>query len=128
MKVNFLDHVAIRVADPEVSAQWYETVLGLTRFDDQDRGGYPIMMQAGETGIALFPALKKDDLDYVRTRMHIAFNVDRESFRAFQHTFEQKGIGFSFEDHHFFHSIYMEDSDGYKVELTTPAVASTPTS
>lgn len=121
MKVNFLDHIAIRVADPEASAQWYESVLGLTRFDDQGYWGYPIVMQANKTGIALFPALKKDDLDYINSRMHIAFHVDRESFRAFQHTLEQRGIGFSFEDHHFFHSIYMKDPDGYTIELTTPA-------
>ncbi len=29
MKVSFLDHVAIRVTDPEVSVRWYETTLGL---------------------------------------------------------------------------------------------------
>lgn len=84
MKVNFPDHVAIRVADPEASARWYETYPGLNRFDDQDRWGYPITVQAGKTGIALFPAYKKDDLSYVSSSMHIAFHVDRECFRAFQ--------------------------------------------
>ena len=29
--INFLDHVAIRVADLEVSAVWYEKVLGMKR-------------------------------------------------------------------------------------------------
>lgn len=121
MNVNFLDHVAIRVADPEVSAQWYESVLGLVPFQDKEHwGDYPIMVQAGASGIALFPIKEGDDLNYVNSCMHIAFNVDRESFRAFQYSFEQNGIEFSFEDHHFFHSIYIEDPDGYKVELTTP--------
>lgn len=123
MKVNFLDHVAIRVKSPEASAQWYESVLGLIPFQDPEHwGNYPIMVQAGKSGIALFPLKENDNLSYINSRMHIAFNVDRESFRAFQHTFEQKGLEFSFEDHHFFHSIYMEDPDGYKIELTTPVV------
>lgn len=122
MKVDFLDHVAIRVSYPEASADWYESVLGLEIVSYPDHWGkYPIMVTAGKTGIALFPAQQGDDIGYRSTRMHIAFRVDRESFRAFQHTFEQKGVEFSFEDHHFFHSIYLEDPDGYKIELTTSA-------
>lgn len=122
MKVNFLDHVAIRVPSPETSAQWYESILGLTPFQSETHWGkYPIMVQAGKTGIALFPTKEGDDLTYINSRMHIAFQVDRESFRAFQHQFEQQGIEFSFEDHHYFHSIYLEDPDGYKIELTTSA-------
>lgn len=123
MKVNFLDHVAIRVNNLENSTRWYEEVLGLKRFESPEHWGpFPIMVQAGNSGIALFPKKDEDNLGYINSRMHIAFNVDRESFRAFQHTFEQKGIEFSFEDHHFFHSIYLNDPDGYMIELTTPVM------
>lgn len=31
-KIEQLDHVAIRVADMEISAQWYEKVPGLKRY------------------------------------------------------------------------------------------------
>ena len=124
MKINFLDHVAIRVSNLEQSAHWYETVLGLQVFkSDEYWGPYPIMMRSGDSGVALFPKLEGDNLEYVNQRMHFAFNVDRQSFREFQHTFEQKGIEFTFKDHHFFHSLYMTDPDGYTVELTTAAVA-----
>jgi catechol 2,3-dioxygenase-like lactoylglutathione lyase family enzyme len=121
MKVNFLDHIAIRVSDPEVSVQWYENTLKLHRFDDEDRWGYPIMMQASKTGVALFPARSEDDLQYVTSRIHIAFNVDKDSFSSFLLSFQQEGIEFKLEDHHFFRSVYIQDPDGYTVELTTPA-------
>ena len=32
IEIEFLDHVAIRVADLEASALWYEKVLGLKRY------------------------------------------------------------------------------------------------
>ena len=123
MKINFLDHVAIRVSDLEKSVNWYETVLGLQVFRSNEHWGpYPVTVQAGSSGIALFPKTETDDLGYVKECMHIAFNVDRQSFREFQHTFEQNGIEFYFEDHHYFHSIYISDPDGYKIELTTEAI------
>ena len=121
MKINFLDHVAIRVSDMERSVKWYQDVLGLNQFNDQKNwGDFPHIMLAGNTGIALFPKKEEDDLSYVSGRMHIAFNVDRGDFQAFQHSFEQKGLEFSFENHHHFHSIYFTDPDGYIIELTTP--------
>ncbi len=120
MKINFLDHVAIRVNDMEKSAKWYEDNLGLSRFEDSDNWGpFPFMMISGTSGIALFPKKEHDDLDYVSARMHIAFNVDNESFEQFQISLKNKGIDYSFEDHHWFHSIYMKDLDGYTIELTT---------
>jgi len=123
MKINFLDHVAIRVKDPAASAQWYEETLGLTRLETEEYWGpQPIFVVAGKSGIALFPEKVAGELNEVTSRMHIAFNVDKQSFRSIQHTFEQKGIEFSFEDHHWFHSIYINDPDGYVVELTTEVI------
>ena len=123
MKINFLDHIAIRVSNVETTAKWYEEVLGLKRLETQEYWGpYPVMVVAGKSGVAIFPKKESDVLEQVTSRMHIAFNVDRQSFREFQHTFEQNGIEFYFEDHHYFHSIYISDPDGYKIELTTEAI------
>jgi len=58
-------------------------------------------------------------LDYVSARIHIAFNVDNESFDQFQSSLKNKGVEFHFKDHHWFHSIYLKDLDGYTIELTT---------
>lgn len=125
MKIKFLDHIALAVRDLERSAKWYEDTLGLRRVQHPDVWGpFPIMMLAdNESGIALFPVRtdSPQDLphgDFISLR-HFAFNVDRESFDQAQRTFEENGVPFYFQDHYFYHSIYIKDPDGYEVELTT---------
>ena len=64
IKLAFLDHVAIRVRDLEVSANWYQNVLGLKRYQLPEWGDFPIFMMSGKSGIALFPAnLNDSELD-----------------------------------------------------------------
>lgn len=58
--IDHLDHVAIRVKDLEVSASWYEKVLGLTRKTTPEWGAFPIFLLAHKTGVALFPATTED--------------------------------------------------------------------
>ena len=122
-KIDFLDHVAIRVRDMEVSATWYEKVLGLKRYQLPAWGDYPIFMLAGTSGIALFPANKEDpevDLTSRNVKIdHFAFNVGREAFELAQCHYKSLGLEFQFQDHHYFHSIYTKDPDGHTVELTT---------
>jgi catechol 2,3-dioxygenase-like lactoylglutathione lyase family enzyme len=122
-KIDFLDHVAIRVQDMEVSAAWYEKVLGLMRYQLPAWGDYPIFMLAGTSGIALFPADTKDPLVDRTSRNvkidHFAFHVGRDAFESAQQHYESLGQEFQFQDHHYFHSIYTKDPDGHTVELTT---------
>ncbi len=127
-KIDFLDHVAIRVRDMEVSAAWYEKVLGLKRYQLPQWGDYPIFMLAGTSGIALFPANPQDpEVDPTSRNVkidHFAFNVGREAFELAQRHYESLGQEFEFQDHHYFHSIYTKDPDGHTVELTTLLVDS----
>ena len=127
-KIDFLDHVAIRVRDMEVSAAWYEKVLGLKRYQLPQWGGYPIFMLAGTSGIALFPANLQDPEEDPTSRNvkidHFAFNVGREAFELAQRHYKALGQQFEFQDHHYFHSIYTKDPDGHTVELTTLLVDS----
>ncbi|MBT8220543.1 MAG: VOC family protein [Bacteroidia bacterium] len=122
-QINFLDHVAIRSTDPQISADWYQSTLGLQRITHEEWGDYPIMMLSNNSGIAIFPASKsrKDDRRSVRID-HFAFNVDREDFEKAQRHFSDLGIKFEFQDHHYFHSIYLKDPDGHAVELTCSVV------
>jgi catechol 2,3-dioxygenase-like lactoylglutathione lyase family enzyme len=84
IELEFLDHVAIRVADMEASAIWYEKVLGLKRYQLPEWGDFPIFLLAGKSGIALFPADTTDTKGEPTSKNvkidHFAFNVTNENF------------------------------------------------
>ncbi|MCA0931300.1 VOC family protein [Lutimonas saemankumensis] len=123
IEIDFLDHVAIRVADMEASAQWYEEVLGLKRYQLPKWGNVPIFLLSGKTGIALFPADSTDTkLDPFSKNVkidHFAFNVTYENFEKAKKRYEELNLEFNIQDHHYFDSIYTKDLDGHTVELTT---------
>jgi catechol 2,3-dioxygenase-like lactoylglutathione lyase family enzyme len=115
-----LDHVALTVRDQSTSMAWYRDVLGLERRYQEVWGDYPIILCAGETGVALFPAT--DTAKPAGGNMgfnHFAFRVSRANFEAAQASFRERGIAFTFRDHTKAHSVYLTDPDGYAVELTT---------
>ena len=117
MKINFLDHVAIRVKDLNYSANWYNRVLGLEIVKTTEWGEFPIFLFAGKSGIALFPA--KSESNQKRSIDHFAFNVDYSDFENFKAHLNSLEIAFVEKDHHYFLSIYFNDPDGHEVELTT---------
>ena len=118
-----MDHVAIRVADMEVSAEWYEKVLGLKRYELPEWGDFPILLLSGKSGIALFPADTSDTLHESTSKNvkidHFAFNVTKENFEKAKMRYTSLNLDFNIQDHHFFDSIYTTDPDGHIVELTT---------
>ena len=126
-KLNFLDHVAIRVRDIETSARWYEKYLGLTRYQLPEWGKFPIFMLSGKSGVAIFPANLKDEEEsnaiFKNIKIdHFAFNVSRDDLAKARKHFEENGIPYEFQDHHYFHSVYLKDPDGHTVELTALVV------
>lgn len=123
IEIQFLDHVAIRVADLQASALWYEKVLGLKRYRLPEWGAFPIFLLSGKTGVALFPANTtdpKNDLTSKNVRIdHFAFNVTRANFEKAKRRYRELKLDFNIQDHHYFDSIYTKDPDGHTVELTT---------
>ncbi|MGZ4186085.1 MAG: VOC family protein [Solirubrobacteraceae bacterium] len=114
--VEGLDHVALAVSDQAASKRWYRDVLGLERAFVEDWGDTPAMVMTNGTGFALFKAPPGDQGSLVR---HVAFRVDRTNFEAAQEEFRTRGIQYEFQDHGAAHSIYFEDPDGLRLELTT---------
>ena len=125
-KLAFLDHVAIRVKDLQISAEWYQEVLGLKKYQLPEWGVFPIFMLSNKTGVALFPANTDDSpLDPLSRNVkidHFAFNVTKENFELAQKRYTDLKLDFTIQDHHYFHSIYTKDPDGHTVELTTIVV------
>ena len=123
IEIEFLDHVAIRVADIEASAIWYEKVLGLKRYQLPEWGDFPIFLLSGKSGIALFPANATDPKLEPSSKNvkidHFAFNVTNENFEKAKKRYIEVNLEFKIQDHHYFDSIYTKDLDGHTVELTT---------
>ena len=128
-EIAFLDHVAIRVADMEASAQWYEITLGLKRYKVEKWGKFPVFLLAGKTGVALFPANTNEPELITNSKNagidHYAFNVTQENFKKAKAHYESLQISYTFKDHFYFHSLYTKDPDGHTVELTTLVVDET---
>ena len=124
--LEFLDHVAIRVHDLNKSAEWYQNVLGLKKYQLPEWGEFPIFLLSGKSGIALFPANLEDkqlDLNSKNVKIdHFAFNVTNENFEKAKKKYAELNLDFNLKDHYYFHSIYTKDPDGHTVELTTMVV------
>jgi catechol 2,3-dioxygenase-like lactoylglutathione lyase family enzyme len=123
IELEGIDHVALSVSDLERSARWYIDVLG---FEHRYKGmwdGVPVFIGKGTTALALFPR-KSSEEPAAASRggtgmLHLAFRATRAGFLRAQAELKGHGIGFEFTDHEISQSIYFNDPDGHKLEITT---------
>ncbi len=128
MDLEAFDHVALNVTDVERSIRWYQGVLGLRRAHEDVWGSYPAVLEAGGSGVALFPCdgnvpaptPGREDV----AMGHLAFRTSRVGFESAKDELTTRGIEFAERDHRVSWSIYIHDPDGYEVEITTYQPAS----
>ena len=116
-----IDHVALAVRDVARSAKWYVDVLGFEHRLPGMWNGVPVFVGKGTTALALFAATAgatKATSAGIRM-LHLAFRASRSGFLQAKRDLEHRGITFEFEDHEVSQSIYFEDPDGHKLEITT---------
>lgn len=117
-----LDHVAVRVKDLEISAQWYEQTLGLKRDGNSETGPLTMTISGKTIGVALFQACLTDPRmpksKHVKID-HFAFSVNEVEFEKALNFFTTKKIEHKFRDHGYCHSIYLKDPDDHMVEIIT---------
>ena len=95
---------------------------GLKRYRIQAWSNFPILIRSGRSGVALFPAQKNDPVINSSSKNikidHFAFNLTLDIFEKARRKFKNLQISTQFQDHTYYHSLYIKDLEGHKVELT----------
>ena len=128
MQLEAFDHIALNVSDLERSTRWYQEVLGLRRAYADAWPNYPAVLEAGGSGVALFPSRREGkarDPDMEEVAMqHLAFRTSRQHFESAKAELRDREIEFVERDHGIAWSVYLRDPDGFEVEITTYEPAS----
>lgn len=122
-----LDHVAIAVRDMDRAKAFYELVLGLRETFPGQWDGSPVLMLSGEpgrgTGVALYP----EHADEVSADGHVAppdedrhfaFRVPIERFEQVCAHLKQHVLMHEVRNHGVSVSVYFEDPDDNRIEIT----------
>lgn len=121
LQLESIDHVAFTVSDIDASAAWYARVFDMTRiYEDVWTGlGDPVALCNGTACVALFRNRHNEQLPTERERggRHFAFKVDRENYDKMKKRLEELGIEFKEWDHKVCNSLYLNDPDGYQIEV-----------
>jgi catechol 2,3-dioxygenase-like lactoylglutathione lyase family enzyme len=120
MRLEQIDHVALRCASPEATKAWYVSTLGFEPVFPGQWAGVPIFLRLGSTFIALFPPQRGAPHSSDARVPHLAFRAKTYAdFRSAQRELQTRGVSFQFQDHEISHSIYFSDPDGFQLEITT---------
>lgn len=120
MRLEQIDHIALRCASPEATKAWYVSTLGFEHVFPGHGGGVPIVVRLGSTFITLFPRKGDEPLAANGQAWHLALRAETYAdFQSAQTELQARGISFQFKDHEISHSIYFFDPDGFLLEITT---------
>jgi catechol 2,3-dioxygenase-like lactoylglutathione lyase family enzyme len=120
MRLEQIDHVALRCASLEASKEWYVRTLGFEHVYHGYGNGVPIVLRLGSTFLTLFPQKASEVPSANGRAWHLALRAaSYADFQAAQEDLRTKGVSFQFQDHEISHSIYFSDPDGFLLEITT---------
>jgi len=120
MRLEQIDHVALRCASPEATKAWYVSTLGFEHVVPGQGSGVPIFLRLGSTYITVFPQKDHEQASAEGRVWHFAFRAATYAdFRLARTELQAKNVSFQFRDHEFAHSIYFSDRDGILLEITT---------
>ena len=126
MKIADIDHVEVFVKNRAEAARWYEEIFGLSPIQELDTwakiGPLFIGNKDGTVKIALIDGTKDSDGSINR----VAFSASGEDFVDFVNNLDDARVYFlkrrvaknDLVDHDLSYSIYFDDPDGNKLELT----------
>jgi len=120
IKLEQIDHVALRCPSPEATKEWYVNTLGFEHVFPDQWGGIPIVLRLGSTLITLFPQKENEPPPANGRAWHLALRAATYAdFQSAQTELHARGVSFQFSDHDIAHSIYFFDPDGFLLEITT---------
>lgn len=120
MRLEQIDHIALRCASPEATKAWYVSTLGFEHVYPGQWAGSPIVLRLGSTYIMLFPQKGDGQAATEGRAWHLALRAATYAdFQSAQTELQAKDISFQFQDHEISHSIYFFDPDGFLLEITT---------
>jgi catechol 2,3-dioxygenase-like lactoylglutathione lyase family enzyme len=118
MRLEQIDHIALRCASPEAMKEWYVSTLGFEHVFPGKWSGVPIVLRLGSTFITLFP--QEAEPPGNGRAWHLAMRAATYAdFRSAQAELQARGVSFQFRDHDIAHSIYFTDPGGFLLEITT---------
>ena len=124
--IQDVDHIEMFVSDREKAAKWYEEIFGLKPIKELDVWSKigPLFIGTENREVTLALMNGKKDIDGSINRM--AFKTTGLQFLDFLNRIDEMGLFFLKEkvtkeqvvDHDLSYSIYFDDPDGNKLELT----------
>lgn len=118
-----LSHVQLNVTDPEVSAAWYSSALGLEPFDSDSEIGYVALRHRPSGVVIVLTRRNGGDLDHAAGVLdHLAFAVpDGAALEVWADHLSSIGVdhpGIVAENGN--PSLQLRDPDGTAIELVAP--------
>lgn len=127
IQVSDMDHVTFYVSNLQESIDFYSEVFGFSIKEDhsKDESPWAIIGLQGRAYLCLYQTSVVANEN--NTIMHWGFHIDTDNIDALSTTLQEKGVKVrdfpgaknKVVNYGESHSLYVEDPDGYSIELST---------